>query len=405
VADTARRRTLVDVLSYNVDLDVAGDTDSFSSRTEIRFRCHQPGAASVADLDAAAIRRVVLNGEDLEPSAAWHDGQLWLPGLAAENVLTVEASLPYASAGAAGLHRRTWPDGGGCVFSKPLPDGGRHIFCCFYQEDLRAPVTMSVTAPAGWSCFANGRAVSVRASTQPNRWNFATTAPIAPYAVSCCAGPFTSRALRVDSQLPVAVHARPTAATLLAGLVGPDVIGQPLRYYESGFGATYPSAKCDVVFVPGYPPLAFGAPGLVIVQERVLDQASVDKSGLYLALVLAHELAHAWLGGLIDTRAHEAEGLIEGLATYVSRCFLADTRPAPGPWDPALSRTLPDDGYASYALPFRRLERSIGKQAVLDGASMLIREHRNQCITRADLAGCLSRASGHNVRASDLDPA
>jgi aminopeptidase N len=166
VADIAGRSTLLAVRSYDVDLDVAADNDSFSSRTEIRFRCHQPGAASVADLDASAIRQVVLNGAEPDPSAASHDGQLRLPGLAAENVLTVDAGFAYASAGAAGLHRRIWSGGGGCVFSKPMPDGGRHIFCCSYQEDLRAPVTLSVTAPAGWSCLANGAAVSERAGPQ-----------------------------------------------------------------------------------------------------------------------------------------------------------------------------------------------------------------------------------------------
>jgi aminopeptidase N len=405
VADAAGRSTLLAVRSYDVDLDVAADTDSFSSRTEIRFRCHQPGAASVADLDASAIRQVVLNGAELDPSAAWRDGQLRLPGLAAENVLTVDAGFAYASAGAAGLHRRIWSGSGGCVFSKPMPDGGRHIFCCFYQEDLRAPVTLSVTAPVGWSCLANGAAVSEPAGPQQNKWSFAPTAPIAPYAVSCCAGPFTSRTLGADSQLPVVVHARPPMADLLASLVGPDLIEQPLRYYEDGFGTAYPFGKCDVVFVPDYPPLAFGAPGLVIVQERVLSQAATQKSGLYLALVLAHELAHAWLGGLVDTRAHQAEGLIEGLTTYVSRCFLAETRPTVSPWDPDVSRTLPDDGYARYALPFLQLERRIGKQAILDGVNVLINEHRNECITGADLAGCLSRASGHDVRVVDLEPA
>jgi aminopeptidase N len=373
----------------------------------------QPGAASFADLRATAVRRVVLKGAELDPKASWQDGVLRLPGLAAENMLTVDADFGYVNAGG-GLFRRSWPDGGVCVFSKPLPDGARHIFCCFHQEDLRAPITLSVSAPADWSCFANGPAVSERSGTGQTTWAFAPTAPIAPiapiapYLLSCCAGPFASLTYTSErggeSLLPLAVHARPAIAGLLTDLVRLDLIEQPLRYYERAFRTAYPYGKCDIVFVPDYPPLAFGAPGLVIVQERVLNQAADDKSGLFLPILLAHELAHSWLGGLVDTRAHEADGLVEGLTTYMSRSFLTEAHPLARPWDPEVSQALPDDGYAWYALPFLQLERSIGKHAVLDGLSMLIHERQNQCITRTDLAGCLTRATGHTVHFTDLEP-
>jgi aminopeptidase N len=79
-ADTAGRRALLDVAAYDVGLDITASTESFSSRTEIRFRCMQPGAASFADLRATAVRRVVLNGAELDPKASWQDGVLRLPG-------------------------------------------------------------------------------------------------------------------------------------------------------------------------------------------------------------------------------------------------------------------------------------------------------------------------------------
>ena len=50
--EAVARRELLDIESYDVDLDlrdaVAGD--QFGSRTVVRFRCGRPGAATFADL-------------------------------------------------------------------------------------------------------------------------------------------------------------------------------------------------------------------------------------------------------------------------------------------------------------------------------------------------------------------
>lgn len=77
----------------------AGPAGPVRSRTEIRFGCREPGATTFADL-TAAVTSAVLNGRAAGPAA---DGRLGLPGLAAENVLVVEAigraavALSYSS--------------------------------------------------------------------------------------------------------------------------------------------------------------------------------------------------------------------------------------------------------------------------------------------------------------------
>jgi len=81
------RAALLDVTSYDVFADLTAEP--VRSRTEIRFGCRQPGAATFAELTAPATR-VVLNGRELAGPA---DGRLALPGLAAQNVLTVEAEV------------------------------------------------------------------------------------------------------------------------------------------------------------------------------------------------------------------------------------------------------------------------------------------------------------------------
>ena len=84
------RAALVDVRSYDVFLDLtAGAAGPVRSRTEIRFGCREPGAATFADL-TAVVTSAVLNGRAVGPAAG---GRLGLPGLAAANVLVAEAEV------------------------------------------------------------------------------------------------------------------------------------------------------------------------------------------------------------------------------------------------------------------------------------------------------------------------
>ncbi len=56
------RRQLLDVGSYQVELDLTGGGDTFVSTSTVRFRCATPEAASFIELTAPAVREIVLNG-------------------------------------------------------------------------------------------------------------------------------------------------------------------------------------------------------------------------------------------------------------------------------------------------------------------------------------------------------
>jgi len=90
------RSSMVDVVSYDVFVDLTGEGDTFCSRTELGFRCRRDGASVFADLQAAGVRRMILNGQDLPSGDLHRDGRLELPGLGEENILVVEAEFSYA---------------------------------------------------------------------------------------------------------------------------------------------------------------------------------------------------------------------------------------------------------------------------------------------------------------------
>ncbi|HEY6313909.1 MAG TPA: M1 family aminopeptidase [Streptosporangiaceae bacterium] len=400
-AQEHERSSILDIVSYDLVVDLTGDAATFSSRTEIRFRCKRPGSTSFADLQAARVRQAVLNGANVEIGRTPHPSRLELPRLASENTLVVDAEFSYTSA-EAGLHRVTGPEGGSCVYSKAYPGGAPRIFCCFDQADLRAPFTVAVKAPAGWSCLANGPVISRPGNGDAGWWKFAPTYPIAPLVASICAGPFSGLAFTCQRHthlpLPVTVNALPSAAAHLESTVSPELIRQPLAYYEHGLGAAYPYGKCDFVFVPAFPKRAFGAPGLVTIRDTELAAHQADGTGLHLALVMAHELAHQWFGGIIDLCRNDDSWLIEPLTTYISRAELEEIHPGTTPWAPAVSQAMPDHAYAPDAAKIRQLEELIGRQAVLSGLREVLRRHAHGCATKDDLVHYWSRASGINLR-------
>jgi aminopeptidase N len=394
------RSSALDVLSYEVVLDLTQGTDTFWSRTRVHFRCQRDGAAAFADLHAVSIRQVALNGTHLG-TGGLHDGRLELPRLASDNTLAVEAEFAWAPAGE-GLHRVTGPaDASACVYSKTYPAGAARVFCCFDRPDLRAPFTVSVRAPAGWSSLGNTPVVARPAGGKAGLWRFAPTTPLAPSLFSVCAGPFCGPALACardqGQSLPVAIRALPPAAALLEPGAVLELVRQPLRYYERTLGVPYPYGKYDLVFVPQFPALAFSAPGLVTVQDQVL-QAREGTPPYYLAAVIAHELAHAWFGGLASMRHRDDTWLVEAITTYLSRTALENILPGTTPWAESTSPTLPDHSYAGDAAAIRQLETLIGRQAIILGLGSLLRRHAHSTATKDDLIRGWSQASGRDLR-------
>src|SRR4051812_10822115 len=109
-AEAADRAALLTVDSYTVGLDLTTGATGFASTTVVRFRCARPDADTFVELRPATLAEVRLNGRTVDP-ADLVDGRLPLTGLAADNELTVRATMAYSNSGE-GLHRFTDPADG-----------------------------------------------------------------------------------------------------------------------------------------------------------------------------------------------------------------------------------------------------------------------------------------------------
>jgi aminopeptidase N len=386
------------VASYDLSIDLTGGGDTFRSLAEIRFGCGEAGASATADLSALNIGRADLNGTSIRDDVSG-DGHLYLHRLEAENTLIVEAEFGYATAGSVGLIRGYGSDGSSYVCSRAYPGGAPHMFCCFDKTDARAPVSLSIRAPGGCTCVANGPLAGRSSDGTAEVWTFAPTRPIAPYLFSMCAGlsagPAFACARSDGSLVPVSTYALPSAAGQLAGALTGELFQQPLSFYERSLGVPFPDRKWDNAFVPEFTPLAFGAPGLVTVREAVLSQQ--DDPEIYLATVFGHELGHAWFGGVAEFQPATDEWLEEAVVTYISRSALAARYPDVDPWSARTSPMLPDDAYAPGGARVRQLETMIGRQAVMEGLGRLVRNAAYRAVSRADLVRSWSAASGREL--------
>jgi aminopeptidase N len=262
-AEAKTRAGLIDVGSYAVFLDLATDPGTVRSRAEIRFRCRQPGAATFADLHASAVNRVTCNGKGLDPAAALSDGRLHRPGLAAGNVLTVDAELGYSPAGR-GLTRFADPaDGVDYALGYGYPTSAPSMFCCFDQPDLRADMTLTVSTPAGWECVANGVVTDRPAKGEAGTWRFATVPAMKTYDLAVCAGPYVTSSDQDYRGAGGAVRISVRTRRTLAGSSGLTRVGgvvrQALAACERTLGVACPYRRPHhLVTRPLKPPLSWG---------------------------------------------------------------------------------------------------------------------------------------------------
>ncbi|MEX2619084.1 MAG: aminopeptidase N [Egibacteraceae bacterium] len=331
--DEARTRAaLLSDVAYDVDLDLAGDGDTFASRTVARFACAQAGASSFIDLDAESVQSATLNGQAL-PAAAFTGHRLRLEDLAERNELVVDARCRYQRTGV-GLHRFTDPvDGHVYLHTQFEPFDAHRVYACFDQPDLKAPFTLRVEAPAGWECISNAAAEERPDEGVAGTWRFGQTLALSPYITALVAGPFHAVhepfTLEVDGMaaqdIPLGVYCRRSLAEYLDTDEILEVTRQAFAFFTEAFGYPYPFGKYDQLFVPEF---SFGAmenAGCVTFSEGYVFRSKVtDAARQSRASTITHEMAHMWFGDLVTMRWWDDLWLNESFATYMGTLALAE---------------------------------------------------------------------------------
>ncbi|MEV6694279.1 aminopeptidase N [Micromonospora sp. NPDC051196] len=422
-AESTARGASIAVVSYHVDLDLTEGGERFRSQVTIRFTA--TGTETFAEVKPAKLLGVRLNGVDLDP-AGLDDNRLPLTELVEENTLTVDAEMAYTNTGE-GMHRFVDPaDGETYLYAMSFLDDVQRIFAAFDQPDLKAPVTLSVTAPPHWTVAANAE---LAASPSPGRWEFAPTLPIATYLFTLIAGPWHVRRDDHDG-VPLGIYCRRSMAEHLDADTEEifTVTKQCLDRFHQLFDERYPFGKYDQAFVPEFNAGAMENPGLVTFRDDYIFRSAVTDTQRELrATTIAHEMAHMWFGDLVTMRWWDDLWLNESFAEYLGTRvtaeatrfdqawttfalrrkawgYAADQRPSTHPVAPeqvsdAAEALLNFDGisYAKGASVLQQLVAWLGDEPFLAGLNDHFSRHRFGNATLADLLASLGSASGRDL--------
>ncbi|MFE4603805.1 aminopeptidase N [Kitasatospora indigofera] len=438
--EAQQRAGILEVDGYRVHLDVTSATDpaagTFRSSTTVRFRCSEPGAGTFVDLLAPAVRSVRLNGRELAPAEVFDGARITLDGLAAENVLEVEADCAYSRTGE-GLHRFTDPaDGETYLYTHYEPADARRVFADFEQPDLKAPFTFSVTAPTAWDVWSNAVHENVKDEDAARTWEFAPTRPISTYLTAVVAGPYHVERDHYSRELPDGGTLEIPLSALCRRSLAPyfdadEILGvtkQGLDYFHQEFDYPYPFGKYDQAFVPEYNIGAMENPGCVTFREEFIFRSKVTEAAYEgRANVVLHEMAHMWFGDLVTMRWWDDLWLKESFADFMgSYALLAagtkyrsawitfanqrkawayrqDQFPTTHPITADI-RDLEDaklnfDGitYAKGAAVLKQLVAYVGRDAFFEGARRYFKQHAYGNTVLDDLLGALEGTSGRDL--------
>jgi aminopeptidase N len=431
-AETSERARLLRVRDYDVSLDLTGGPDTFGSTCVLRFDCTDPGSASYADLIAADVAEISLNGTQLDP-AGCADGRIPLPGLAASNELRVVARCRYSADGT-GMHRSVDPaDGRTYTYTKFEPAYARTVFANFEQPDLKAVFTTHVTAPAGWTVLSNQpQAGPTVIDGDVATWHFEPTPRLPTYQFEVIAGEYavvrTSHTTPRGQQIPLGLACRQSLAAHQDPADLFAVTRTGLDYYTTLFERDYPFRKYDQAFVPDFSAGATESAGCVVWTDEMLFRSRVTDTMLELrASMLLHEMAHMWFGDLVTMTWWDDLWLNESFAEFCAALSSAEATRFTGAWAtfcagrkswgyqqdqlpsthpvaadvPTLSQAIANfDGisYAKGASVLRQLMVRVGRDAFFAGLRSYFDAHAWGNAGLADLLAALEASSGTSLR-------
>ncbi|MCU1625056.1 MAG: aminopeptidase [Pseudonocardia sp.] len=428
--DAEQRAALLEVSSYVVDLDLTdgsgGPGDAiFASTTTVEFSCREPGADSWIDFVGPEVVSATLNGVVLDVSGYREEDGIALPGLHAQNTLTIVAAGAYMNTGE-GLHRFVDPvDESVYLYSQFETADAKRLFPCFDQPDLKARYTLTVTAPHDWKVVSNSLA-EVEAGEVATIHRFAETEILSTYLVALIAGPYAEWRDEHDG-IPLGIYCRASLAEHMDAERIFTETKQGFDFYHRNFGVRYPFGKYDQLFVPEFNAGAMENAGAVTFLEDYVFRSRVTRSAYERrAETILHEMAHMWFGDLETMRWWDDLWLNESFATFASVLCQSEATEYKEAWTTfanvekswayrqdqlpsthPIAADIPDlqavevnfDGitYAKGASVLKQLVAYVGLEPFLAGLRDYFEAHKWGNATFDDLLSSLEKASGRDL--------
>jgi len=305
----------------------------------------------------------------------------------------------------------------------------RRAFPCFDEPAQKAIFDVTLQIPKHMTAISNTIETDIAEHKGGYKVvKFAPSPKMSTYLLAFIVGEFEY--IETKSKHGVVVRVFTTPGKKEQAQFALEAAAKVLDYYDDYFDIPYPLPILDLIAVPDFGSGAMENWGAITYRETALlvdPQNSSAANKQWVAIVIAHEIAHQWFGNLVTMEWWTDLWLNEGFASYMEYLGVNELFPEWRMWDQYVSERFavalkldalvtshpieievhhPDEihesfdqiSYAKGSVVIRMLAEYLGADVFRDGLRHYLKKHAYGNTTTKDLWASFEKVSKKPVR-------